>query len=86
MEVLEQDLEMTKVTLGRRTEELAKSREKRHALEGDLDQIRNIAQHIILEIFGSASSTSTPAGQLAEVPGEVQDLIRSGLFLERRGC
>ena len=37
VEVLEQDLEMTKAMLGQRTVELAKSREERRALEGDLD-------------------------------------------------
>ena len=34
---LEQDLEMVKATVSRNAEELAKSREERHALEGDLD-------------------------------------------------
>ena len=71
MEVLERDLETTKAMLGWNAEELAKSREEHHALEGDLDQIRNVAQHVILEIFGSAPSTRAPAIQLAEVPGEV---------------
>ena len=80
VEVLEQDLEMTKATLGWRTEELAKSHEERRALEGNLDQIRNISQHVVSEIFRSAPSTSAPAVQLAEVLGEVWDLIRSGLF------
>ncbi|XP_066320512.1 uncharacterized protein [Miscanthus floridulus] len=61
VEVLERDLETTMATLGRNTEELAKSREERRALEGDLDQIRNVAQHVISEIFGSAPSTSAPA-------------------------
>ena len=61
MEVLERDLETTKATLGRRTEELAMSCEERRALEGDLDQIRNVAQHVVSEIFGSVSSTSAPA-------------------------
>ncbi|XP_066308055.1 uncharacterized protein [Miscanthus floridulus] len=85
VEVLEWDLETTKAMLGRRTEELAKSREERRALEGDLDQIRNVAQHIVSEIFGSAPSTSAPAVQLAEVLGEVRDLIRSGLFYGASG-
>ena len=85
MEVLERDLEMTKAMLGQNTEELAKSREERHALKGDLDQIRNVAQHVVSEIFGSALSTSAPAVQLAEVPGEVRDLIRSRLFYGASG-
>ena len=59
--LLEQDLETTKAMLGWRTEELAKSREERRALEGDLDQIRNVAQHVVSEIFGSTPSTSAPA-------------------------
>ena len=37
VEVLEWDIETTQATLGRRMEELAKSREERRALEGDLD-------------------------------------------------
>ncbi|XP_066389958.1 uncharacterized protein [Miscanthus floridulus] len=85
VEVLERDLETTKATLGRCTEELAKSREERRALVGDLDQIRNVAQHVVSEIFGSAPSTSAPAVQLAVVPGDVQDLIRSGLFYGASG-
>ena len=71
VEVLERDLEMTKVTLGWNTKERAKSHKERRALEGDLDQIHNIAQHVVLEIFGSVLSTSAPAVQLAEVLGEV---------------
>ena len=43
MKTLEQDLETTKATLSQNAEELAKSREERHALEGDLDQICNVA-------------------------------------------
>jgi len=61
VKTLEQDLEMIKVTFNRNAEELAKSHEERRALEGDLDQIRNIAQFIILEVFGSVPSTSAPA-------------------------
>ena len=34
---LERDLETVKATFSRDAEELAKSREERHALEGDLD-------------------------------------------------
>ena len=30
-------------------------------LEGELDQIRNIAQVVVSEVFGSGSSTSTSA-------------------------
>ena len=41
--LLEQDLEMAKATIGQNTEALAKSLEERHALEGELDQIRNVA-------------------------------------------
>jgi len=37
VKMLEQDLEMIKVTLSQNVEELAKSREERRALEGDLD-------------------------------------------------
>ena len=36
-------------------------------------------------MFGSASSTSTPAVQLAEVPNEVRALISDGMFYETSG-
>ena len=38
-----------------------------------------------MEVFGSASSTSTPAIRLAEVPDEVQALITDGMFYETSG-
>ena len=44
---LEQDLETAKATIGRSTEALAKSLEERRALEGELDQIRNVAQLVV---------------------------------------
>jgi len=43
VKMLERDLETIKATLSRDVEELAKSHEERRALEGDLDQIRNVA-------------------------------------------
>ena len=36
-------------------------------------------------MFGSTSSTSTPAVQLAEVPNEVRALISDGMFYETSG-
>ena len=71
MKMLEQDLEMVKATLSRNAEELVKSHEERRALEGDLDQIRNVALLVVSDIFGSTPSTSMPAVQLAEVPDAV---------------
>ena len=68
---LEWDLETVKVTFGWNAEELAKSLEERRALEGELDQIHNVAQLIVLEVFGSAPSTSAPAIRLPEVLDEV---------------
>ena len=68
---LGQDLEMAKATIGQNAEVLAKSLEERCALEGDLDQIRNVAKLIVSEVFGSAPSTSAPAIRLAEVLVEV---------------
>ena len=59
---LERDLETVQVTFGRNAEELAKSIEERRALEGELDQIRNVAQLIILEVFGSCWRACCPAG------------------------
>ena len=76
---------MVKMTFGRNAEELAKSHEERRALEGELDQIRNVAQLVVLEVFGSAPSTSAPAVQLVEVPDEVQALITSGQFYGASG-
>ena len=57
--------------IGQNTEVLAKSIEERHALKGELDQMHNVTQVVVLEVFGSAPSTSTPAIWLAEVPDEV---------------
>ena len=82
---LEQDLETVKVTFSRNVEELAKSHEERHALEGELDQIHNVAQLVILEVFGSVPSTSMPAVQLAKVPDAVRDLTMSELFYGASG-
>ena len=59
---------------------LAKSLEERRALEGELDQLHNVAQVIVSEVFGPAPSTSTPAIRLAEVPDEVRALISDGMF------
>ena len=77
---LEQELETAKAAIGQSAEALAKSLEERCALEGELDQLRNVAQVIISEVFGSAPSTSTPAIRLAEVPNEVRALISDGMF------
>ena len=85
MKALERDLEMTKANLCWNDEELAKSCEERRALEGDLDQIRNVARLIVSEVFGSAPSTIAPAVQLAEFPDAVKDLVRSGLFYGASG-
>ena len=85
MKTLERDLETIKATFSQNAEELAKSHEERRAHEGDLDQIRNVAQLVISEVFGSAPSTSVPTVQLAEVPDVVWDLIRSGLFYGASG-
>ena len=71
MESLERGLETAKVTTGRNAEALAKSLEEQHALEGELDQICNVAQLIISKVFGLAPSTSTPAIRLAKVLDEV---------------
>ena len=43
MESLEPDLDTAKVMFGRNAEALAKSLEERRALEGELDQIHNVA-------------------------------------------
>ena len=43
MTSLERDLEKVKATFGRNAEVPVKSLEERRALEGELDQIRNVA-------------------------------------------
>ena len=58
---LEWDLETVKLTFGWNAEALAMSLEERRALEGELDQMHNVAQLVVSEVFGSAPSTSTPA-------------------------
>ena len=80
-----QDLKTDKATIGLNAEALAKSLEERRALERELDQMRNVAQVIVSEVFGSAPSTSTPAVRLAEVPDEVQALISDGMFYGTSG-
>ena len=40
---MERDLETVKATFGQNAEALAKSLEERRALEGELDQVRNVA-------------------------------------------
>ena len=85
MESLERDLETAKATIGRNAEALAKSLEERCALNGELDQIRNVAQLVVSEVLGSAPSTSAPAIRLAEVPDEVRALITKGLFYGTSG-
>jgi len=59
--LLEQNLKTVKATFSRNAKELAKSHEDRRALEGELDQIHNIAQLVVSEIFRSALSTRAPA-------------------------
>ena len=82
---LEQELETAKATIGRSTEALAKSLKEQHALKEELDQICNITQVVISEVFGSGPSTSTPAVQLPEVPNEVRALISDGMFYKMSG-
>ena len=57
---LERELETAKAAIGRSTKALAKSLEERHALEGELDQVHNVTQVVVSEVFGSTPSTSTP--------------------------
>ena len=42
-------------------EALARSLEEQSVLEGELDQLRNISQVVVAEVFGLGPSTSTPA-------------------------
>ena len=76
------------MVIGQSVEALAKSLEEQRALEGELNQINNVAEVVISEAFGSTPSTSTPAIRLAEVLDEVRALISSPMecSTERRGC
>jgi len=58
---LERELETAKTVIGQSTKALAKSLEERCALKEELNQILNVAQVVVSEVFGSAPSTSTPA-------------------------
>ena len=40
----------------------------------------SVAQVVVSEVFGSASSTSMPAVQLVDIPNEVRVLISDGMF------
>ena len=64
-------METVKAVVGRGVEALAQSLEERHALKGEINQLHNIVQVVVSEVFGSAPSTSTPAVLVAEVPNEV---------------
>ena len=66
-------------------EALAKSLEEQRALEGELDQLRNIAQVVVSYAFGLAPSTSAPTIRLAEVPDEVRALISDKMFYRTLG-
>ena len=85
MESLERDLETAKATFGWNAEALAKSLEERCALEGELDQIHNVAQLVVSKVFGSAPSTSALAIRLEEVLCEIRILITHGLFYGASG-
>ena len=86
MESLERDLETAKAMFGQNAEALAMSLEERRALKGELDQIRNVAQLVVSEVFGSTPSTSVPAIRLAEVLDELRTLITHGMFYGASGC
>ncbi|XP_066320649.1 uncharacterized protein [Miscanthus floridulus] len=73
VKALERDLETTKANFSHNAEELSKSHEECRALEGEPGQIRNAAQLIVSEVFGSTPSTSAPTVQLVEVPNAVKD-------------
>ena len=68
---LERELETARAAIGQSMEVLAKSLEERCALEGELDQIHNVAQVVVSKVLRSGPTTSTPTIQLAEVPNEV---------------
>ena len=76
---------MVKAAVSRSMEALAQSHEERRALEGELNQLHNIAQVVVSEVFGSGPSMSTPVVLLAEVPNEVWVLISDGMFYGTSG-
>lgn len=51
---------MAKVMAGQSVEALAQSLEGRRIVVGELDQLHNIAQLVVFEVFGPGPSTSTP--------------------------
>lgn len=71
--------------VGQSMEALAWSLEERSILEGELDQLCNIAQVVVAEVFRLGPSTSMPTIQLAEVPNEVRALISDGIFYGTSG-
>lgn len=73
------------MTVGRRAEALARSLEERATCEGELDQLRNVAQVVIAEVFGPGPSTNAPAIQLTEISDEVRALISEGVLYEASG-
>ena len=86
MESLEQDLETAKAMTVHNAEVLAKSLEERRALEGELDQMRNVAQLIISEVFGSAPSTSAPTIGWQRFQMRFGPSSSMSYSTERRGC
>ncbi|XP_034585140.2 uncharacterized protein [Setaria viridis] len=79
-EALESDLEAARAAGGRSAEAVAWSLEELTAYEKELNQLRNVAQMVVAEVFGSGLSTSAPAVQLAEIPDEVRALISDSVF------
>ena len=76
---------MAKATIDQNAEALAKSLEERCALEGELDQMCNVAQVVVSEVFWSTPSTSTPAIRLVKVPDEVGPSSLMGCSMEHQG-
>ena len=66
-------METAKAVVDRGVEALDRSLE-------ELDQICNVAQVVISEVFESGPSTCTLTVQLADVPNEVQVLISDDMF------
>ena len=83
---LEQNLETVKATFSQNIEELTKSCEEQHALKGELDQIHNVAQLVVSEIFGSVLSTSRPLSSWRRSRMRSGPSSQVGYSTERRGC
>ena len=83
---LDLDLETIKATFSQNAEELAKSHEERCALEGELDQIRNVASSSSWRSSGRRQALARPLSSWRRSQMRSGTLSRAGCSTERQGC